>query len=304
MNVILSCPSKTFLLGEYAVLVGAPAYILCTEPRFSLEVSDNCALYDVASTLFHPLSPAGIFVKANENFFANYSFRFYDPHNGSGGFGASSSQFLMLYSFYYWVKNNKNLQEIYLNQNLKSLLTTFRDCAWKNIGVPPSGADIAAQLSGYFCYFSQSTPCAVNKNWPFKNLAFYLVRTGIKQATHTHLESLHVNTFDLLKNLVCNLKNIIYLNNENDFIKLTTEYQAELFRLKLTSPFTIELLNKLMENKSILAAKGCGAMGADVIAVFFQRNDKEKIQNYLQTINLSIVADESQLSQGLTLELR
>ena len=35
MNIIeISCPAKTFILGEYAVLDGGPALVLNTAPRF------------------------------------------------------------------------------------------------------------------------------------------------------------------------------------------------------------------------------------------------------------------------------
>lgn len=36
MTIALSAPSKTFLVGEYAVLRGGPALLLNTSPRFRL----------------------------------------------------------------------------------------------------------------------------------------------------------------------------------------------------------------------------------------------------------------------------
>ena len=52
-------PGKTFLVGEYAVLLGGAALGLATKPYFELTETEA----DEAADEFHPDSPAGRYLK-------------------------------------------------------------------------------------------------------------------------------------------------------------------------------------------------------------------------------------------------
>ncbi len=84
----LSCPSKTFFIGEYAILKGAPAFILNTGPRFVMKFYPK-PLHSLRFGRFHPQSPIGRWMRRYAEIFRNYRFQFYDPHQQRGGCGAS-----------------------------------------------------------------------------------------------------------------------------------------------------------------------------------------------------------------------
>jgi mevalonate kinase len=73
-RIEISCPSKTFLFGEYSVLDGAPACILATEPKFSsgLELSLTKIQLGFSDKTSHSDSkityPLGRFHKVSEKF--------------------------------------------------------------------------------------------------------------------------------------------------------------------------------------------------------------------------------------------
>src|SRR5690606_39000184 len=104
-------PSKTFLLGDYLSLLGGPALLLNTEPRFqglleSIQPTvKSSAIADKIQAIepypgIHPQSPAGKFLQRHASDFADCNLTFFDPHQGAGGFGASSAQFLMVYALW------------------------------------------------------------------------------------------------------------------------------------------------------------------------------------------------------------
>ena len=63
--------------------------------------------------------------------------------------------------------------------------------------------------------------------------------------------------------------------------------------------FTLETVQKLDKNSKVLFAKGCGAMGSDVILVFCEKCHTKDVRNALMDLNLQVVADSGQVGQGL-----
>src|SRR5665213_3933088 len=94
MNIHFSAPSKTFLTGEYAVLCGGPALVLNTSPRFELKaVRGEFGVAGIPDG-----SPASQWIKQRAPLLADWKIEFSDPHQGQGGFGASSAQFLFVHA--------------------------------------------------------------------------------------------------------------------------------------------------------------------------------------------------------------
>ena len=94
-----SIPSKAFVLGEYAVLKGAPALVATIAPRFEL-VRQNAV--DTSGggkpfADFSPEAPVRQFITASRRFILLEA-RFVDPHKGSGGFGGSTAEFALAYA--------------------------------------------------------------------------------------------------------------------------------------------------------------------------------------------------------------
>ena len=105
-----SVPSKTFIIGEYAVLEGGPGILIGTAPRFDAFVQENV---ENAESVIEGLSshgPAMDFLKDHLDLFSKYSMKFHDPHNGKGGLGWSSAQFVLLYTIREWIVHGQNSQ--------------------------------------------------------------------------------------------------------------------------------------------------------------------------------------------------
>jgi mevalonate kinase len=63
------------------------------------------------------------------------------------------------------------------------------------------------------------------------------------------------------------------------------------------APHTHSILEKI-QKESILAAKGCGAMGADVIFVVFEKHQKTKLLDKFQSFGYDIIASETDMFLG------
>lgn len=301
MSWQLTLPSKTFLLGEYLVLTGGPALLLNTTPYFELLVGRAHVPAEARfSPSIHPSSPAGKFLKKHEIFFENFTINFYDPHNGQGGFGASSAQFAALALFKEFTEKTTAQTHFKLSAaTIFKLLNDYQSCAWDGTGFPPSGADVAAQCMGSSIVIaseakqsssdeSNSQLCFVNRQqqqlttfaWPFKDLAFFLLRTGHKVATHEHLQTLTHIPSEELNAVVQSALRAINEKNAALFVKAINNYAACLEQLNFVAATTQTLLKKLLQQPQVLAVKGCGALGADVVLVITDTVDRASFANW------------------------
>jgi hypothetical protein len=139
----LSCPGKVFLLGEYGILAGLPAWVLALAPRFRI-------VPGTGGKLPHPESPAGRLIQYVRQGNAGREAqgrlelclgqnRIEEAHAGVGGFGGSTAEFA-LWAAQFGVFEPK-AQEAARVWKLYRKLTS-------NEPVPPSGADLVAQWSG------------------------------------------------------------------------------------------------------------------------------------------------------------
>lgn len=289
-NWQLSVPSKTFLLGEYLVLKGGPCLILATKKRFNLLVyPSETQQLDITGIL--PQSAAGKFAKHHEHFFRDYRLCFSDPYNQLGGFGASSAQFALLYALKSYVASKKIIDHYIISQ--------YIHYAYNGIGMAPSGADIISQLHGGVCYFHKTEKKLQTFTWPFSNLNYCLIHTGYKISTHEHLQQ--IKNFDdtKMKNIV--EKSYLSLQKQDSdlFVEAVLEYNHVLSLNKLVAGKTLELLKTLRENEKILAAKGCGALGADVILMLFEKSHQEDIIAWLKKKQFNVIIYGHDVEKGL-----
>lgn len=292
--------AKTFFLGEYIALKGAPTLIVCTLPAFKLRVTPQQYL-----TLenIHPNSPAGQFIHAHPATFANCQIQFHDPYNGAGGLGASTAQFLGCYQAYQTLQHGKMPQ-----LNVLELLEQYIKFAWDGSGISPSGADLIAQSQAstlvptletqsqsVLYYFDRQKLQLERYNWPFATVSFFLIRTGTKVATHQHLAQLTELPPLSLSQSVIRARQAILCNDSTQFIAAINEYAKALEENHLSLPDTMKLLTALRQHPLTLAAKGCGALGADIIAVFVASQQRQEYFQWLLQQGLQIVATEEQL---------
>lgn len=278
-------PAKTFLLGEYAAIHGGSAIILLTTPCFEL------ALSDTHQQAFHPDSPAGkLWASYQTN---SFHLIWRDPYQGKGGMGASSAQFIGVY-----------LAQCYLSQQkpcFDDLLASYYQYAWNGEGLRPSGYDIIAQLSHRCAYINQRAPITYF-NWPFSELSFVLVRSGEKLATHQHLQIASIPTDTQALSVIVDIGKTAFEQADSDLlIESVNAYQSHLTALGLTAAHSLEKMNYLKHNKNILAMKGCGAMGADVLLLIFQKQGIEKEIARLTTTGWNVLASDSNLYKDAVL---
>lgn len=291
MSLQLSVPSKTFVLGEYVALNGGPAIVLCTAPRFELyaeKKSSNAQYQNI-----HPQSPAGKLIAKN-SFYRNYNLNFIDPYHGLGGLGASSAQFAMVYAL------QKNTQHL-TDDEILAALDLYQEYAWDGEGVPPSGADVVAQLKGGLCFFHKERKILTNFSWPFEECCFYLIHTGHKIATHEYLKNIGEEDYSELESVIFSGLESIQKKNSHDFVRAIQLYAAILGKKQLVAEHTKKLLEKISLQTGVLAAKGCGALGADIIFVLLNNQYESQFEAWTKLQKLHVISQGCKVSSGFLL---
>lgn len=290
----LSVPGKTFLIGEYLALKGGPSIVLTTAPRFELRVIERASQDDEWFN-FASQSPAGRLLGRHEEKARGYRFEFHDPHRGRGGLGASSAQFALVYAWLYGAEAVRDYAQ---------LLKMYRECAWSGEGLPPSGADLVAQVTGGVTWFDGNQIDARDLGWPFKNLSFTLLRTGSKLATHEHLKRVDTEVpYEALREPVSVATRAFENADEEMLIAAVRNAAAILKKAHLCAPHTRQILDELaMKCDWSLAAKGCGAMGADVILIVHERAKASEVESWSKSRGLEICGTIQELARGIQAE--
>lgn len=253
-----SIPAKTFFLGEYAAIAGAPAIILTTTPCFELTLTDGPGLQGI-----HPDSPAGQ-LWAHRGHAAN-GLLWHDPYQGCGGLGASSAQCLGA-----WFASNY-LHKIEGSQ--EAMLEAYFQFAWQGVGTRPSGYDILAQSLQGCVYIHRQHALCQTFAWPFEDLAFILLHTGQKLATHHHLQTLSMTSeIKQLVAIVESAKLAFKTADSARVIEAVNAYHQRLLQLNLVASHSLRQIELLQKNTDVLAIKGCGAMGADVLLLLVRKS--------------------------------
>lgn len=246
-----SFPSKTFVVGEYAVLhAPVEALLLCHSPHFHSTFTPG-----PAKNPFHPMSPAGKWLAQNP---APGEITFSDPHQGAGGFGGSGAEFLSA-----WMATRFDS---------KIDRATLAWAAWESASAfPGSGADILVQAWGMnredaFLTQVNLRRHTIKNKGPVRGGKLALFHTGKKFETHAQ-----VLDFPLPLEELCQIAQ--RAADSKDFPSLAREIQLygdALAGAGLLAPHSAEALNNLKGTAKVLASKGCGAMGADVLLVAHQ----------------------------------
>ena len=329
----ISVPSKTFLIGEYAVLEGARAILINTHPRFWFSITsrnpqkfatlttklasliaksdlktksapqiESASVQNMLYMDLHPQSPAGQWLKKYPEIGQAYRIKVYDPHKGKGGFGFSSAQFNVVYLLgwlleLYGTGDQENSPLNKEDKNLFSLWKCYRELNFQ--GVTPSGGDVISQWKGEVCCFSSKPFQSQSFLWPFKDLDFFLFRTNVSLSTHEHLKNLSIKkSFSDLHDIAKKSVSCMEKKDPKGFVLALNQYSSCLEKKDLVHPKTKRFLKQIRLFKEVKVARGCGAMGAEIVAVLFAPHDRLKIKTLLKSS--SVVPHSHHLTCGLS----
>ena len=286
--MILEVPSKTFVLGEYLALRGSLSLVVSTGPSFRFQLSTN------PGEKFHLESPAGQLLENTQ-----YQLKIEDPHNGNGGFGRSTAEYLVAL-YYLSVKKSKKDFSIFKEEllfDLQDLVNTYQDHAGKNYR--PSGADLVAQIKGGLCWYDGMNYRAESHTWPFPDYEFLIFRTGRKLNTHEHLSSLGNKDLSSLIPTMLAARTSFEGKNLKIFCESINYYNDQLAEMGLADLDVREIAATLRAEDYVLAAKGCGAMGIDTVLTIGLEEDRASIISQAESLNLDFVTSLQDLHGGL-----
>jgi hypothetical protein len=182
------------------------------------------------------------------------------------------------------------------------LLEEYRQLSWDGKGFSPSGYDLIAQVHGMICFFQKSKKIIEEYTWPFKEIGFGLLHTGAKVATHQHLQTLKSFDAALLTPIVESGVNSIQMRNSDQFIESIKNYASAMQSQGLVADTTVQIIKELYTQPDILAAKGCGSLGSDVIFILFHIQTQTDVVQWLKHKMMRIAYIGRDLASGLKLE--
>ncbi len=261
------------MAGEYLALSGGPALLVATEPCFVLNVKQQAAKgYQSANTLFHIDSPAGKLIRKAPEKFEGLFFKFDDPYMKANvnGFGASTAQYLFMKMI---LDLGSDLwSDLQKEFDFASMIQEYRELG-KTEGASPSGADFVAQFSGNMTFFERNIGRVRSMDWPFADLAVSLFATQEKIKTHEHLRTIGELQSVEMEKALRKVESSLQSRDSIEFLQGLEEFYACIMKFGFVSDKTKSLLPKIKSMSKVKFAKGCGAMGADVIAVFHSPNE-------------------------------
>lgn len=263
--MILSCPSKTFLCGEYGVLEGGKALVLSHEPRFQLFVTEATSPQDFPRWL-HPESPSGLYYKQNRHFFESYELKFEDPHQGAGGFGASGAQFLTLFS----VKNK--------DASLAEVISAFKSLDASD----SSGSDLISQSLGGLCLVNSAEPGdSQSLDWPFPDLEIFIRPTGVKLNTFEHLKNIDRSGLEELKAISQEVIASVVHKDLQSVVGKLEAFKRQLEGMNLVASHSLNLLEELKNCPGLVFSKACGAFGSDTLLFLVDKAQAQAAEEHL-----------------------
>ena len=215
-----------------------------------------------------------------------------------------------------------------MDLDLKKIRQKYLELVRPTSGPSPSGADLLGQLQGGLVELNIQSGKIQKHSWPFVDLQVYFFATGKKQATHEHLKKLtlsHVtnneksgavssnkseeksgtelreSSGDKLTELTRIYRRAIesfHQRDEKSFISAISDYHNELEKLGWVTPETLAWLVDLKKVDGVCTAKGCGAMGADVIAVIAQTSKAQEVIRASEKLGLKYIGSLEQRTEG------
>lgn len=292
MKIEISVPSKTFLFGEYLVLNGGPALFLNSTPRFKLIIEQKDSR-EVECLNFGQNPAAERFIQTNPYLFDYLTLNFIDPYKGLGGFGASSALYLLVAIFKrYLVSSALNPFDILSEHNKFSM---------EKLDHQSSGSEIISQLYGGITFYHKNVFIMKRIEWPFQSLSFCLVHTDQKINTTQNFQELPQIDYPKLEYYVFKALNALLKRDADAFCKAMNRFAHQMQKSGLTSVNTNQLLEKISQNQLVLAAKGCGVLGDDVVCVLTKRSNQAEFIEWLKQQNLFLIGADNLSYDGISI---
>ena len=137
--------------------------------------------------------------------------------------------------------------------------------------------------------------------WAFPSMGFVLVHTGGKVLTHAHLGQVDFESKSFTA-LYEQGRRAFLAGEQSAFIEAFRAYQENLVASGLQVSSTTKLLASFSSVPGFIAGKGCGALGAEVVCVLYEKKYSQVFLDYLSS-RFMVVATEQNLSRGLCYEL-
>lgn len=303
-----SAPSKVFLIGEYAILAGLPAWVAAISPRFRLVSPDEFdELDEPRSRAIPEQSPAARWVSARG--VEGVARALSDPFEGTGGFGASTAEFALVYASA--LGDTRPMQEVW---------KAYQTMHVGGSGLQPSGADLAAQWLGGLCRseleFKEGLPHRISSKVSLASglrlpiAAFSATMGGSnKVRTHEHLENPELRSTVRSSEFLTAVRPVLESFEEGlssrDWKKVGAcfnDYASVLSRCALESESAARFRSVLGRESGVLGCKGSGALLNDIFLVVY---DPSKPMDWLLTaagLGLKCVQAKLVLEEGVICE--
>jgi mevalonate kinase len=288
----IQIPGKIFICGEYAALKGEPALTVAVKPCFEYDslhtVSAPLADEDSQENkLFHEDSPAGIL---QAQYQVSLEGRFRDPYKGIGGLGKSTAEFLAVAQKALGLRDEWHLWSQYrkIHEGAENV---------------PSGVDLLTQLKGGYCLTETTLLKSEKIQWPFHRYDWLALITGNKVKTHEHLGQSLNPDWPALKALNRKVISSFESKNADEFIQNLNEWRDLLHGEALEAQATTELVDVFLEVPGVVAAKGCGALGSDIVFIMFDKSQSEALEKAVSHWNHDRIIRSSQVCfEGLKVD--
>jgi hypothetical protein len=261
----LKVPSKTFLLGEYAILTTGKALLLGHEPYFHATFSPG------NTQPFAQESPAGRWLQQHP---LRAAIHYADPHGGRGGFGGSGAELLAAMEASVGAKD-----PWWIWEHSRSL--------------GGSGADLLLQsyarnkLAPIFLAIDLQQKSLTPIPWALPG-TFSIFHTGKKIPTHEHLAE-RPQAPESLAAVVESGILALQSGAATAFGEALNQTHQLLAQAGLQAPHTSAALLSL-PRQGVFGAKGCGALGSDVILVYHQ---DASLESWARENSLALVMEFS-----------
>ncbi len=289
--------------------MGGHAGVLTHDPYFEANFKKATEFCSDTNPIFHPKSPAGqILEKCGRNINSKAYIEFNDPHDLAGGFGRSTAEFITAKYALDLKKNQHNSIDFFHTWN------EYRNIFKEHQNIP-SGYDLLAQcqntlfenLSLYEQYRTKKYPMSgqlsvisteenevkiLKSDKLFSGLNILVFKTKKKIKTHEHLEGLKKEKFEHLKASSLIVTNAYDTKNQQTFLNALQAFDLQLLKLNLKCVATLKVIDRIQKIKGVSYARGCGALGADVLAVFYHGTGfKELVKNVQKIEDLIFIAN-------------
>jgi hypothetical protein len=266
----ISVPGKVFLIGEYAVLDGHPAWVATVPPRFRWTGGDASS----EMPELHVDSPAARFLSAAGFSSKLIRGRLEDPWEGKGGFGGSTAEFAIA-AWLSGVRDPLEARRIYRGLHLGG-------------GSPPSGVDLVAQWAGGVIEWAPESEGGYRDITGAISAIPMLVfgashLPGRKTRTHAHLRELEPSEsrFQALLPAIDLARSGLERSDARTIGTAFNHYADALHELGLEAEEPHADRHAISELPGVLGAKGCGAMQTDALVVVLGPDaDAEEIARY------------------------